>query len=208
MMRRDCTGRNFTDFWEDVVKTRNLKGFGNQTKVIVVVSATYYLSTTSDLPVCFQSEERIGIDDLLLSQSEASAIFKLRSVYTKWKECEAKLFYLTNGAVAAFAIGLNLIAGVSLRADYRNGHLSEDAMMEELIEGVEFFSQLRRCFPSKSVDADSHRIIFNAIVAAYGIDSGGPSAATTGDNPITKLKKAGDLLDNSPFLLLQPVPTS
>jgi hypothetical protein len=67
-------------------------------------------------------------------------------------------------------------------------------MMEELIEGVlEFFNQLRRCFPADSVDANSHRIIFTAIVAAYGTDSGEPSATmntiSVGDDPITKLEK-------------------
>lgn len=93
--------------------------------------------------------------------------------------------------------------------------------MEELIEGVlEFFNQLRRCFPADSVDANSHRIIFTAIVAAYGTDSGEPSATmntiSVGDDPITKLKKNRHLVGqqsirqprSSPFLLLQPVPTS
>jgi hypothetical protein len=195
-------GEGFNDFWEDVVKTRSQLPFGKQTKVIVVVSATYYLSTKSDSPVCFQCEPRIGIDDLLLSQSEASALFKLRSLYSEWQNYEAKLFYLTNGAAAAFAIGLNLIMSRSLRADYRTGQLSEDAMIEELIEGVEFLNQLRRCFPAKSVDADSHQIIFTAIVAAYSIDLGGFSATSVnaGNNPISKLKRAGILLDNSRFV--------
>jgi hypothetical protein len=96
--------------WEDVVKTRNLKGFGKQTEVIVVVAATYYLSTTLDSLVCLQTEKRIGVDDLLFSRSQASALFKLRSAYGHCQDYKAKLCYLTNGAAGAFAIVLNLIS--------------------------------------------------------------------------------------------------
>lgn len=101
-----------------------------------------------------------------------------------------------------------------MRADYRTGHLSEDGIMGELIDGVEFFIQLRQCFPAKSVDADSHRIILTAIIAASGIDLGEASATTisVGDNLITKLKEEGILLDNSriasPGVALFIVPTS
>jgi len=95
------------------VKTRTSIGFGHQTKVVVVVSATYYMTTEVDSPVSFRSELRIGMNDLLLSQSEASDLFNLRSLYPDWKDYKAALFYLTNRAAAAFAIGLNLIGDIA-----------------------------------------------------------------------------------------------
>ena len=41
-------GDQFNDFWEDVAKTRATISFGHPTKVIVVVSAAYYLTTQAD----------------------------------------------------------------------------------------------------------------------------------------------------------------
>jgi len=78
--------------------------------------------------------------------------------------------------------------------------------MEELIEGGTFLDGLARCFPARSVDANSHRIIFDAIVEAYRVDVGETRAASTsdGDEPIIRLKKAGILSHNN----LQAVPTS
>jgi hypothetical protein len=37
-------GAQFNDFWQDVVKTRTSIGFGHQTKVVIVVSATFLQS--------------------------------------------------------------------------------------------------------------------------------------------------------------------
>ena len=164
-------GDQFKDFWEDVVKTHTSIGFGHRTKVVVVVSATYYLTTEADSPVSFQTLPRIRMDDLLLSESEASALFNLRSLFPNWQEYKKTLFYLTNGAIAAFASGLNLIAEKSLHVDYRaeGTGLDERAAMEELIEGVGFLDGLSRCFPIRSVDANSHRIIFDAIVKRIGL---------------------------------------
>jgi len=193
-------GDQFNEFWVDVVKTRASIGFGHQTKVVVVVAATYYLTIQADSPVAFQCERRIGIDDLLLSQSEASDLFNLRSFYPDWQDYKAALFYLTNGAAAAFAIGLDLIGDMSLTVDYKAGSLSESAAMEELIEGMKFVDQLSRCFPARLVDASSHRIIFDSIVQAYQVDVGRSSAASSVcDEPIIKLQKAGILSNNNRF---------
>jgi len=193
-------GDQFNDFWEDVVKTRTSIGFGLRTKVVVVVSATYYLTIEADSPVSFQSEPRVGMYDLLLSASEASDLFNLRSLYPGWHDFKAALFYLTNGAAAAFAIGLNLIGDMSLNVDYRIGSLSERAAMEELIEGMGFLDRLSHCFPARSVDANSHKIIFDSIVEAYRVDVGGPSATSiVGVIPINKLKEAGILSNNNRF---------
>jgi hypothetical protein len=191
----------FHDFWEDVVKTRSSIGFGDQTKVVVVVSATYYLTTGADSPVSFQNEQRIGMNALLLSQSEASDLFDLRSLYPQWQACKATLFYLTNGNAAAFAIGLNLISEMSLSVEIRTGGgLSESRAMEELVEGGRFLARLSRCFPAISVDASSHRIIFDAIVEAYRVDAGEFSYnSSAGGNPVISLQKAGILAENNRF---------
>ena len=132
-------GDQFNEFWEDVAKTRATISFGHRTKVIVVVSATYFLTTKTDSPVVLQVAPRITMNDLLLSRKEAGDLFNLRSLYPSWQDYEAALFYLTNGTAAAFAIGLDLIADMSLKVDYKAGSLSERAAMEELIESGTFW---------------------------------------------------------------------
>jgi hypothetical protein len=96
---------------------------------------------------------------------------------------------------------------MSLRADYSIGCPSVDAMMEELIEGVEFLNQLRRYFPAKSVDADSHRIIFDAIAAAYRVYSGTYSAPKRLDHNRCSLVFSKDYRSCQCYMRLSKTPT-
>lgn len=76
LYREDCV-----DFWEDVVKQKNAKPFGEKTKVIVVVFASYYPTNENTSPVVLASQKRLGFSDLLMTEDEARALFKRRCMF-------------------------------------------------------------------------------------------------------------------------------
>lgn len=194
-------GQKFHEFWQDVGKTRNTIGFAGGTKVVVVVSATYYLTNEDDSPVDLRSQPRIEVEDLLLSEDEANELFGIRFVYPKWQIYQSSLFRLTNGNAAAFAIGMNLIGAKTLSVDMRaEGSLTEEAAVKELYEGTKFLESLERCFPLEKIDAESHRLIVESVIQAYKVDVGeGFTRSSLDDDPVIKLKKAGILKKNNRF---------
>lgn len=193
--------QKFHEFWQDVVKTHNSIGFGGGVSVVVVVSATYYLTNEDDYPISLRCQPRIEVEDLLLTQDEAKELFELRFVYPKWHTYESVLFHLTNGNAAAFALGMDLIAFKTLTVDNKaEERLEEESAVQELFEGTAFLESLERCFPLKTLDAESHLQILDSIVHAYKVDVGEgftPSALDT--DSINKLKKAGILSKNNRF---------
>ena len=106
-------GEKHKTFWEDAVKEKAKGAFGERTKVIVVVAATYYLSNVGDSPVAFMHEPRINLEAMLLSRTEAKDLFNRRCMCPTWSNYFERLFYTTNGAAAAFTLGLNIIYQLS-----------------------------------------------------------------------------------------------
>ena len=218
-------GQKFHEFWQDVVKTRNSIGFGKKTttttsadslrsfrrkrrngsdwcaNVIVVVSATYFLTNEDDSPIALRSQPRIEVEDLLLTKDEAKELFEIRFVYPSWRTYESDLFRLTNGNAAAFAIGMDIIGYKSFSVDNRSEEiLSEEMAVKELHEGVAFLESLERCFPLKTVDTESHFQILDSIVDAYKVDVGEGFTSSRRDNDaVSKLKKAGILSKSNRF---------
>jgi len=68
---------------EDVLKRK--EDFGVNTKVVVVILATYYLDNDNDSPVVFHSKPRIGHSELLLMKSEAIVLFRQRCIFPEWE---------------------------------------------------------------------------------------------------------------------------
>lgn len=194
-------GDEFQSFWEDVVKQKSKEPFGKKTKVIVVVFATYYLSTTTDSPAVFRNEQRLGVADLLLKNDEAAELYRRRCMYPAWDNYFQRLFYMSNGAAAAFTIGLNLIVNLTQEVDRKSEgtELSESEALFVLVERIPF-GELHRCFPVRKVDAASHSAILDAIVDAYMVDMGERSAqGQEGEEAVTKLTKAGILTETNRF---------
>ena len=136
-------------FWELVTKQKcQIKEEFGATAIIVVVLATYHLSTTTESPACFKAQNRLGYKDLLFQKEEAAKVYQRRCMRPDWKDYFERLFYVTQGAAAAFTIGMNRIVHLSERMDSRsaNQELTESDALYEWIEKTPF-SELERCFP-------------------------------------------------------------
>ncbi|CAB9524326.1 unknown protein [Seminavis robusta] len=190
------------DFWEDVVKEKQRKPFGEKTTVIVVVFATYYLSHEKSSPVCFKNQARLRLSDLLLSKDEARSLFERRCVYPRWENYFDRLFYLTSGAAAAFTIAMNQITRrIQEGGHNRDEELSESEAVEDLVEKIPL-DELKRCFPVGKVDSVSNAAILDAIVNAYHVDMGEtavPNREEVEEQPVTRLIKAGILAETGRF---------
>lgn len=196
------------DFWEDVVKEKKRKPFGEKTTVIVVVFATYYLSHEKSSPVFFKNQARLRFSDLLLSKDEARSLFERRCIYPRWENYFERLFYMTSGAAAAFTIAMNQITRRIQEVDHkshRDEELSESEAMEDLVEKIPF-GDLKRCFPVGKVDSVSHAAILDAIVNAYHVDMGETTEIEVPnreeeveEQPVTRLIKAGILAETGRF---------
>jgi hypothetical protein len=199
-------GKKFDPFWEAVVKMRGRKfSEVSHAKVIVMISATYYLNNRSDSPVALRSEASFGIRDLLFTQNEALQAFKLRSARPQWVNFHAKLFYLTNGAAAPYTIGINFLHRRATSTDNRGdsqNQVTEEQVTQLLVEGTGFINELDRCYPATKVTEDAHRVIFDAVLVAYKADEGTSSALYADDlreKAIDDLCRAGILLDELKF---------
>jgi len=194
----------FSNFWEHVVKRKEeiQKVFG-ETRILIVVFATYYLSNAKESPVCFRNQNRLAFSDLLMSEEEANLLYERRCMRPEWLDYFARLFYMTNGAAAAFTIGLNLIVSLSEQVDRRSEdkELSETAALSELVEKTPF-AELDRCFPVRKIDHTSHNVILDAIVDAYKADMGEEETGerpADEEEPVTRLIKAGILTERMRF---------
>lgn len=203
-------GEKFEEFWGRVVKQRT-QGFACETKIVVIVSATYYFSTANDdSPVAFKSCRRMGMEKLLFNESETSELFDLRSPTPEWTRYKDVLHRFTNGTAALFALGINLIVeklqDVDHKADSQTEY-TEDDLLEILVESNQFIEKLGRCYGSKKVDAAAHKIVFDAVVATYQIDTGEEAKfgrdglGDVGDDkePILRMRKVGILSNNLRF---------
>jgi hypothetical protein len=203
-------GEKFEEFWTCVVKQRT-QGFGCETKIVVIVSATYYLTAAnSDSPVVFKSCRRMGMEKLLFNENETSELFALRSPEPGWTRYKDVLHHFTNGTAALFAMGINLIVekvqDVDHRADSQTEY-TEDDLLEILVESNHFIEKLGRCYGSMKVDAAAHKVIFDAVVATYEIGTGeeakfgndGVGNVGDDDEPILRMRKVGILLNNRRF---------
>ena len=171
------------------------------TRVIVVVAATDYLANEADSPVALRSEPRIQVENLLLTEDEAKCLFNIRFVRPSWCTYESALFRLTKGNVAAFVIGMDLIARKILSEDNKSMEsLDEEAAVKELYEGTAFLELLERCFPVKTVNPNSRSDVLDAIVEAYKVDGGeGFTSSPFRGDPVNRLKKAGILSKRNRF---------
>ena len=200
-------GEKHKTFWEDTVKEKAKGAFEERTKVIVVVAATYYLANVGDSLVAFMHEPRINLEAMLLSRTEAKDLFNRRCMCPTWSNYFERLFYTTNGAAAAFTLGLNIIYQLFQEVARKSGNaiVDENAALQELLEGQTYMSLLKRCFPvvMKGVHAAAHRAIFDAIVEAYQVNLGvGGIKYTDGDadhSAVIKLKKAGIMTNSNVF---------
>jgi hypothetical protein len=196
-------GEIYKDFWEHVIKNKQeiSKEFGN-TKIIVVVFATYYLSNTSESPICFKNEKRLGLNDLRLEIEEARHLYRCRCMHTDWNDYFERLYYVTNGTVAAFTIGMNRIVLLSSTADRRSGGgtLSEDYALLQLIEHTPF-AELERCFPVQRMNESQRLVILDALVEACQADMGDDTGdeERQPDDTVTTLVKAGILTESARF---------
>lgn len=202
-------GDKFEEFWVRVVKQRT-QGFDCETKIVVIVSATYYLTTANDdSPVAFKSCRRMGMERLLFNENETSELFDLRSPKPEWTRYKDVLHRFTNGTAALFALGINLIVeklqDVDNKADSQTEY-TEDDLLEILVESNQFIEKLGRCYGSKKVGAAAHKIIFDAVVATYKIDTGEEAkfgrdgfGDVDEEEPILRMRKVGILSNNLRF---------
>eukprot|EP00523_Entomoneis_sp_CCMP467_P022449 CAMPEP_0168856586 /NCGR_PEP_ID=MMETSP0727-20121128/15265_1 /TAXON_ID=265536 /ORGANISM="Amphiprora sp., Strain CCMP467" /LENGTH=524 /DNA_ID=CAMNT_0008911137 /DNA_START=138 /DNA_END=1709 /DNA_ORIENTATION=- len=192
-------------FWELVTKQKGqIEVEFGAIKIIVVVLATYHLSTTTGSPACFKAQNRLGYEDLLFRKEEAADVYHCRCMRPDWNEYFERLFYVTQGAAAAFTIGMNRIVHLSERADTRSAiqELTESVALYELIEKTPF-SELERCFPSRKINEQSQRAILSAVVEAYQANMGDEEEDNDGaqadDEAIIMLIKAGILKESMQF---------
>jgi hypothetical protein len=195
--------RRHDAFWELVTKQKGqIEAEFGAIKIIVVVLATYHLSTTTESPACFKAQNRLGYEDLLFRKEEAAKVYHCRCMRPDWNEYFERLFYVTQGAAAAFTIGMNRIVHLSEKVDRRSAsqELSESEALYELIEKTPF-SELERCFPSKKINEQSRRAILSAVVEAYQANMGDEDddGAQADDEAIIMLIKAGILKESMQF---------
>lgn len=193
------------EFWELVTKHKGqIEAEFRPIKIIVVVLATYHLSsTTTGSPACFKTENRLGCEDLLFQKEEAVKVYRCRCMRPDWNEYFERLFYLTQGAPAAFTIGMNRIVHLSEKVDIRNAsqELTESDALFQLIENTPF-AELERCFPSRKINEQSGRVILSAVVETYQANMGDnddDDGAKADDKAIIMLIKAGILKESMQF---------